>query len=240
MRTRLERRHGFTLIELLVVIAIIAILAAILFPVFARARAKARQAQCLSNMKQVAMGLTMYAQDYDETLPYYSLSANKPAAGVNAYTWDTAVGPYIKSTQIFTCPDNSFNSQTNDIGESGPKRGYALPRYVSGQPIGAPTAVASTVLLLEKGAYKTGTWQDCAAELPTQAGFSKIYGTDVAYRHNGGNNFAFADGHAKWIAVGKGPWSDNGSGACPGTGGGGYEDHQPGHCEFAPQDWPQQ
>src|SRR5881296_3938324 len=68
-RAEMYRRKGFTLIELLVVIAIIAILAAILFPVFAQARAKARQAVCLSNMRQLGTGLTMYAQDYDETLP---------------------------------------------------------------------------------------------------------------------------------------------------------------------------
>ena len=70
----LQRRHGFTLIELLVVIAIIAVLAAILFPVFAQAREQARQTTCLSNLKQLGTGLTMYAQDYDETLPSWPFS----------------------------------------------------------------------------------------------------------------------------------------------------------------------
>ena len=81
--TRASRR-GFTLIELLVVIAIIAILAAILFPVFAQAREKARQTQCLSNMKQIGVGLMMYAQDYDETLPIQPLDGTPDFAAPNA------------------------------------------------------------------------------------------------------------------------------------------------------------
>jgi prepilin-type N-terminal cleavage/methylation domain-containing protein/prepilin-type processing-associated H-X9-DG protein len=91
--------RGFTLIELLVVIAIIAILAAILFPVFAQAREKARQTACLSNTKQLALGVFMYAQDYDETLP---------VAGTNAQCrgrWQWQIFPYVKNEQIFTCPN---------------------------------------------------------------------------------------------------------------------------------------
>src|ERR671933_2119510 len=90
---RRSRDHGFTLIELLVVIAIIAILAAILFPVFAKARAKARQATCLSNLKQLGTAFMMYAQDYDETYPMsnYGLSS-----GVNR-SWQYLVDPYVKA-----------------------------------------------------------------------------------------------------------------------------------------------
>jgi prepilin-type N-terminal cleavage/methylation domain-containing protein/prepilin-type processing-associated H-X9-DG protein len=90
---------GFTLIELLVVIAIIAILAAILFPVFAQAREKARQTACLSNTKQLALGVFMYAQDYDETLP---------VAGYNQQCrgrWQWQIYPYVKNEQMFTCPN---------------------------------------------------------------------------------------------------------------------------------------
>jgi prepilin-type N-terminal cleavage/methylation domain-containing protein/prepilin-type processing-associated H-X9-DG protein len=96
---RRERFSAFTLIELLVVIAIIAILAAILFPVFAQAREKARQTACLSNVKQIALGIIMYSQDYDETLP---------VAGYNAQCrgrWQWQVFPYVKNEQIFTCPN---------------------------------------------------------------------------------------------------------------------------------------
>ena len=90
-------RRGFTLIELLVVIAIIAILAAILFPVFAKAREKARQSSCLSNVKQIGLGIMQYAQDWDEMLPGYTMG------GVPYYD---AISPYIKNSQILRCPSN--------------------------------------------------------------------------------------------------------------------------------------
>ncbi|MBD3292214.1 MAG: prepilin-type N-terminal cleavage/methylation domain-containing protein, partial [Armatimonadia bacterium] len=96
----MSTRRGFTLIELLVVIAIIAILAAILFPVFARAREKARQTSCLSNSKQIGTALMMYVQDYDETLPgYYN-----PDLPGEANQWYEVIEPYVKNEQIFICP----------------------------------------------------------------------------------------------------------------------------------------
>ncbi|HXG24020.1 MAG TPA: prepilin-type N-terminal cleavage/methylation domain-containing protein, partial [Chthonomonadales bacterium] len=124
----LQIRKGFTLIELLVVIAIIAILAAILFPVFAQARDKARQASCLSNAKQLGLGALMYAQDYDEK---FSLSAgwhptlgwltgyylgippnwrpNSSPARINGYagSWANVLQPYIKNWGIYVCPSSS-------------------------------------------------------------------------------------------------------------------------------------
>jgi prepilin-type N-terminal cleavage/methylation domain-containing protein/prepilin-type processing-associated H-X9-DG protein len=96
---RIRNRSGFTLIELLVVIAIIAILAAILFPVFAQAREKARASTCLSNARQMGIGLTMYTQDYDETYPW--------AAGLNpdkTPNWAGLIHPYAKNLQVFQCP----------------------------------------------------------------------------------------------------------------------------------------
>lgn len=97
-----KRAHGFTLIELLVVIAIIAILAAILFPVFATAREKARQSSCTSNLKQLGVALLMYAQDYDEYVP---CGAN---AGSLGRGWACQVYPYLKqTTAVFVCPDDS-------------------------------------------------------------------------------------------------------------------------------------
>ena len=100
----MKRRSGFTLIELLVVIAIIAILAAILFPVFAQAREKARQISCVSNEKQIALGILQYVQDYDETYP----------EGLQQdwnNNWPTAVQPYEKSYAVFRCPDDGNNTQ---------------------------------------------------------------------------------------------------------------------------------
>src|SRR5262249_1697447 len=99
-------RRGFTLIELLVVIAIIAILAAILFPVFAQARAKARQTACLSNIKQIEMAWHMYMQDYDEILMPYS---DTGASGGYAFAWTFLMQPYCKNLQLLRCPQAQQN-----------------------------------------------------------------------------------------------------------------------------------
>lgn len=104
-------RRGFTLIELLVVIAIIALLAAILFPVFAQAREKARAASCLSNLKQMGLGLLQYSQDYDEWMPpaWIGYSSN-PAVSIpfpGVARWMDVEQPYVKNTQIFTCTDSN-------------------------------------------------------------------------------------------------------------------------------------
>jgi len=115
------------LIELLVVIAIIAILAAILFPVFAQARAKARAITCTSNLKQLSLGLLMYAQDYDETLPqwhwdeHYNAGSPRDGGVVNDATtlWWNAIFPYVKSVGVYNCPDNKYNQTTCQDGHWG-------------------------------------------------------------------------------------------------------------------------
>jgi len=96
-------RRGFTLIELLVVIAIIALLAAILFPVFAQAREKARQTQCLSNLRQIGLGVLQYAQDSDEMVVHTELGGDRDDA--HEYYWGDMLAPYLKNTQILACPD---------------------------------------------------------------------------------------------------------------------------------------
>jgi prepilin-type N-terminal cleavage/methylation domain-containing protein/prepilin-type processing-associated H-X9-DG protein len=111
------RSRAFTLIELLVVIAIIAILAAILFPVFAQAREKARQASCMSNLKQVGMALMQYAQDYDEGHPgvwfgpVNRMPWSQPTDGVTFYKWMDAVYPYVKNEQVFNCASDGVNKK---------------------------------------------------------------------------------------------------------------------------------
>src|SRR5688500_4059572 len=112
----IARKHrGFTLIELLVVIAIIALLAAILFPVFARAREKARRASCQSNLTQIGLGLIQYSQDYDErvavwrqAVPGYVASTGYPSnPALGEMRWADAIQPYVKSEQLFNCPSQT-------------------------------------------------------------------------------------------------------------------------------------
>jgi prepilin-type N-terminal cleavage/methylation domain-containing protein len=142
------RRQGFTLIELLVVIAIIAILAAILFPVFAQAREKARQTQCVSNCRQIGMGIQMYLNDWDETFPRMDdcIAPNRipyqpNATGcsgpygqrVNHYKWQYWIWPYVKNIQIFFAPAVSMiephGKQNAEIFDGG----YALALHITGR-----------------------------------------------------------------------------------------------------------
>ncbi len=140
-------RRGFTLIELLVVIAIIAILAAILFPVFQKVRENARRTQCLSNMKQIGLALTQYTQDADEKFPQGLISAATPSSTIyeNCHGagagWGGTVVPYTKSNQLFKCPDDS------SVGVIGCS--YAMNMYLPAKSLAFLAAPASTILCFE-------------------------------------------------------------------------------------------
>ena len=130
------KRQGFTLIELLVVVAIISILAAILFPVFARAREKARQASCQSNLKQLGIAVAMYLQDYDGMYPFASMGYNN-AAGQPMY-WFNLYDPYVKNKQVWICPTAGMHDSTNvrtTYGVNGAGANYtnvSTPPYHAG------------------------------------------------------------------------------------------------------------
>jgi prepilin-type N-terminal cleavage/methylation domain-containing protein/prepilin-type processing-associated H-X9-DG protein len=212
-----DRRRGFTLIELLVVIAIIAILAAILFPVFARAREKARQASCQSNQKQIALAVLMYVQDWDEKFPCTPYWECGRPNNFPKTRWYVCAYPYIKNDQLFHCPtdgadggwdypDPPFNAGVNwgavdisygmgrwaDCTDSDPyeKSGFSIGRYQ--YPSNCLLAADSThrddgCSSAEKIAFAGG---------PCGPGCNPRSDQDT--RHNGGSNMAFIDGHVKW------------------------------------------
>jgi len=193
-------RKAFTLIELLVVIAIIAILAAILFPVFARAREAARQIACNSNEKQLSTALLMYAQDYDETT-IYDRFADGSGGG---YSWMWALNSYIKNQGVWTCPtDGNVNDKWDGTAmDATVSYGYNY-LFLNGVSLAAIQKPAETIQLLDSGGFdSTGQaqMQGCivnprAATLPTT--LTGYVSTQGQYRHNENANIAFLDGHVK-------------------------------------------
>lgn len=192
---------GFTLIELLVVIAIIAILAAILFPVFARARENARRASCQSNLKQIGLGIMQYTQDYDERYPL-RWSVASPSTPCALHGWAYNIQPYIKSTQILQCPSEPLPPYQYECGVTIGSSGSGYTDYWGNQNImmndsygraqSALTYPSNTVLVFDfynansdNGAFGGQEWG---------AG-----GMVQLTRHLEGANYAFADGHVKWF-----------------------------------------
>lgn len=197
-------RRCFTLIELLTVVAIIAVLAGILLPVFAKARAKAQQTNCLSNNRQVATAAMMYVEDHDGRLP--SMWDNTPGDGqYGGWTWycdfpngdpgdfDPARGslyPYLRNAASFVCPadrcDQGCSYAMNALlGSNLGTRGFHL-----GMPLGEVTAPAATFLLMEEGNGPAGSTDD---------GYLIPPGNVPSGRHLEGSSFTFCDGHAKWL-----------------------------------------
>ena len=197
-------RRGFTLIELLVVIAIIAILAAILFPVFARAREKARQTSCLSNIKQLTLGALMYVSDYDDIFFGHiqgRRDAPYGASGPPGYIrWPDQIYPYVKNEQLYTCPSNpvaTFVANTRDA-YFGYGLNYWLTFYYYYVGLANITRPAETIW-----------FADCDFYNVYPSYYMYLYPTNTTYgqngiarlqlRHNDGVNIGFVDGHAKWM-----------------------------------------
>lgn len=222
---KVSRKTGFTLIELLVVIAIIAILAAILFPVFAQARAKARGISCLSNVKQVGTAFAMYVQDYDETTPaVWGRSGDCQPSGLNcSQEWWFGLFPYIKNIDLLYCPERTdggpddYNAYGQALGIKhfagygynwGPigwrgggllgiqLRNAAGQSYINGKSLAAISFPAQM--------YSFGDTYD-TPRMTVGIGFScdSWNGTaNAQLRHTGGQfNYAYVDGHAKSVKV---------------------------------------
>jgi len=202
-------RSAFTLIELLVVIAIIAILAAILFPVFARARENARRSSCMSNQKQIGLGLLQYAQDYDERLPCLGIGNST----IGYHSWHEMIQPYVKSIQIFVCPSNTnantgFDSfvpaetpisadyagvatgNTSTLGAG--TNGFFQYNTAPGTPLSSINNPATSLAVMEANTNNGVSWQfditDASVVTPANSLFAGHLST---------SNYLFADGHVK-------------------------------------------
>lgn len=212
-------RKGFTLIELLVVIAIIAILAAILFPVFAQAREKARQTVCASNLKQLGLAQQMYLQDYDEQFFMRPRGASIPNRYWQEDWWPFLLTPYIKMKpsdiqgtreNFFSCPSNpivmSPTVRTRPLPEWGlrltPRRtyefhmSYALSEHVLDYPaIAAWQQPAESLFLLEVRARGATNLANATADTDIDCGQTN----EIWFQHSGGTNILWMDGHVKWL-----------------------------------------
>ncbi len=210
---------AFTLIELLVVIAIIAILAAILFPVFAKARERAKQTACVSNMKQIGTALTAYGQDYDELYPPTRLSGGDGSYTLGDPTWKDAISGWVKNTDVYQCPANEYawfrgGSYSMKGDESGRyPRSYAINNAVNlndvdkSQSMSKVKRPAHTILICESrfphvNQYALGGGNSLAWRVldgnwftnpPANGRFKGAFNTHI----NKVTNFIFCDTHVK-------------------------------------------
>ena len=204
-------RRGFTLIELLVVIAIIAILAAILFPVFQKVRENARRAACSSNEKQLALGITMYTQDYDESLPPVATTPD----GTAITLWPDMINSYVNNKQLRLCPSDSLDKDNsyglNELTFVDETDYY--PQAVPTLSLAAFQTPSNTVMLGEVGVGQMADGSGLHLDNLTTpvAGAYKLTAPDTgmndatdgrpAARHNGLTNVAFMDGHVKTLRM---------------------------------------
>ena len=201
-------KRAFTLIELLVVIAIIAILAAILFPVFAKARERARMTSCLNNQVQIGRSLLMYLDNNDEIYPHY------PAVGGIQYLWPTSLKGFLKAdSQVFICPSTGdFGGGINDWGTNSTSWKVTWSRATeqgsythNGWMYGVPEADVKNPA--ETHFDSDGIWIDAWPQKGEKLPKDKIKGENTGLgrlgidRHNAGINVTFVDGHAKWVKL---------------------------------------
>ena len=204
------RTRGFTLIELLVVIAIIAILAAILFPVFAQARAKARKTSCLSNLKQMGLATLMYIGDYDDAYPQSAYAVDTYMGYVmppcTLFTGYHAIMPYMKNAEIMVCPEHrpgtDYKTALAALGVAVVDNfrycSYAMNFALFQDPAVAPDLGAADPVMSEgqiEDSVHTTVFFDATFIVQKGLNWDAFPGDP---RHNSGYNVAFADGHAKW------------------------------------------
>jgi len=197
---------GFTLIELLVVIAIIAILAAILFPVFARARENARRSSCQQNIRQIGLAIKQYLSDYDESFPQTSVLANGSDATASPWGWADACQPYVRNTQLFQCPSDSTQppsgTATTVIGSDAAYTDYFYNSLLgTGVNESSLQYIANTVMLgdaLSGNATRNSNGDESATGSASIIDLANA-SVGAATRHLDGANYAFADGHVKWL-----------------------------------------
>lgn len=215
-----QRRAGFTLIELLIVVSILALLAALLLPVFARSRESARRTACANNLRQIGVATLQYAQDYDQVLVPFSNNGFLGYDGADGPRWADFIFPYTKNAQIFDCPNaplktalysggQFFDVATYSYGITVPSLNRAIG--VAGRPLSEVEDAAGTLMFAEDGREEESGPETKGRLVPVLGESLAILSSRLdGTRHVGGNaadlnsrafNALYTDGHIKWVRL---------------------------------------